>query len=386
MRDALEKIGYQVGLTGFARFTNILAFIHKSTSIEPRYYPRVLLIIGLSLFSMPLRLLETAIWSKRIDNAKLDKAPIFIIGHWRSGTTYLHNLMAQDKELGFISTYQSIAPECSLIGGKTLQKLLSLIFPIKRPMDNMNWPLGSPQEDEILLSKMLPRGFYISLLFPRESGSAVEQAIDFEKYSIKFREKFKKAYIKILKIASLRCGSKRLILKSPINTARIKILLELFPKARFIHIRRNPYDVFDSTSEYINKITSIIALQSTRSHDLEDITIKNYQKLMLAYFRDKDLIPAGQLAEVKYEELEKQPLKELARIYEELNIKDFDSAKENIKAYIEKNLSYQKNKRMKSKKAHQRVNSDWNFAFAELGYDAQNTNYEDYNKRCENEH
>ena len=33
---------------------------------------------------------------------------------------------------------------------------------------------------------------------------------------------------------------KRIVLKSPAHTARVRVLLELFPKARFVHIIRDP--------------------------------------------------------------------------------------------------------------------------------------------------
>ena len=39
-------------------------------------------------------------------------------------------------------------------------------------------------------------------------------------------------------------GNRPLVLKSPAHTGRVRLLLEAFPEARFIHIHRNPYDVF----------------------------------------------------------------------------------------------------------------------------------------------
>jgi len=50
----------------------------------------------------------------------------------------------------------------------------------------------------------------------------------------------------IRKVQLFRGTEKRLLLKSPVHTARIKLLLKLFPDAQFVYIHRNPYDVFRS--------------------------------------------------------------------------------------------------------------------------------------------
>lgn len=78
------------------------------------------------------------------------------MGHWRSGTTHLHHLLIQDKAFGYVTMLQAIAPEHLLIGGDWLRSSLEQLLPVKRPMDNVRWPLNSPQEEEFALSKMLP--------------------------------------------------------------------------------------------------------------------------------------------------------------------------------------------------------------------------------------
>ena len=57
---------------------------------------------------------------------------------------------------------------------------------------------------------------------------------------------------------------------------------------------------------------------------------------MLRYLEDRNLIPLGQLAEVHFEDLEHEPLKQIEQIYQTLGIEDFSSAKSDIKRYIDK--------------------------------------------------
>ena len=45
-----------------------------------------------------------------------------------------------------------------------------------------------------------------------------------------------------------RLPPKPLLVKSPVHTARVRMLLKLFPKARFLYIHREPLKVFASAA------------------------------------------------------------------------------------------------------------------------------------------
>ncbi len=363
-----SRFGYQLGLLGFTRFTNVLRLAPLAPAIEIRYLPLLLLLIVVSLISVPLRLLETLIWGRRIQQAKINEAPVFILGHWRSGTTYLHNLLIQDSTFGYVSMYQSIAPECSLIGGSWLQQFLARLVPLKRPMDNMCWPLDAPQEEEFALSKMLPWAFYVSLLFPGKNREFFAKAVEFKDYQDHRFQSFACAYRKVLAIATLRAGGKQLILKNPINTARIGVLLELFPKARFIHIARNPYEVFSSTLGLYQNLGTLTRLQALPPGQDRESIAAIYDSMMHRYFTDRDLIPEGQLVEVRFEDLERDPLRELGTIYQKLGLHGFESSLSSFQSYLETQSSYIKNNHKISDADRNFVNTRWQFAFQPLGY------------------
>lgn len=147
--QSLTNVGYQLGLIGFTRLSNIIRLAHYGIEIHPRYFLRLFLVVISSVISLPLRLAEQLFYGQRIAQTQIENPPIFIIGHWRSGTTYLHNLMTQDPTFGYLSMYQAVVPDCSLIGQNWLRQLLTQIMPIKRPMDNVLWPMEGPQEDEV---------------------------------------------------------------------------------------------------------------------------------------------------------------------------------------------------------------------------------------------
>ena len=57
-----------------------------------------------------------------------------------------------------------------------------------------------------------------------------------------------------VKKISYKYIGKRVLLKSPANTGRIKEILEVYPDACFIHIHRDPYAVYQSNVKLYEKI------------------------------------------------------------------------------------------------------------------------------------
>jgi omega-hydroxy-beta-dihydromenaquinone-9 sulfotransferase len=363
-----SRIGYQIGLIGFIRLSCILRLSHYAAGIHPRYGFRVLIIVGASLCTLPLRLWEKIFWERRIANTSIQQHPIFIIGHWRSGTTHLHNLIGQDLAFGCLSMYQSMAPDCSLIGRNWLKSLLSGVVPIKRPMDNMTWPIDAPQEEEIALAKTMPHSFYTQYLFPHRTLKLFKEFVLLQGASEAFVKEFKRKYLRLLQIATIHADGKPLVLKNPVNTARIPLLLELFPEAKFVHIYRCPYDVFVSNQNLRHSLLPVTTLQPVEPDNIDSTIIELYEEMMQQFFVDRPLIPPGQLIEVSFEALERDPLNVLQRIYEELDLPGFDDAAHGFESYVASQRSYQKNQFELSAQNRERIDSRWAFAFDKLGY------------------
>jgi omega-hydroxy-beta-dihydromenaquinone-9 sulfotransferase len=363
-----SQLGYQIGLIGFTRLSNILRLTHYAIGIHPRYVLRLLLIAITSLITLPLRLWEKMVWERRIINTPIVHPPIFIIGHWRSGTTHLHNLISQDPAFGYLSMYQSMVPDCSLVGGNWLKSLLSKIVPVKRPMDNMTWPIDAPQEEEIALAKTMPYGFYTQFLFPHSTLPLFNKFVLLQDASEAFMREFKRKYYRLLQIATIHADGKQLVLKNPANTARIRLLLELFPGAKFIHIHRCPYDVFASTRNLRSSLLSLTTLQSLDPSNVDNTILELYEGMMQQFFLDRPSIPSGQIVEVGFEELEREPLKVLQRIYEELNLPGFNDVLPAFESYLASQRAYQKNQFQLSVQERKLIDRRWAFAFQGFGY------------------
>jgi omega-hydroxy-beta-dihydromenaquinone-9 sulfotransferase len=363
-----EALRYRIGFVGFVRFGSMLRQLRHLRSIRPRYAPRLLPLLATSLAITPLCWWERARFGRQVGRVRMAHPPVFIIGHWRSGTTHLHNLMSRDRSFGWLSMYQALAPECSRVGGSWLKKLLARIVPAERPMDAMAWPMDAPQEDEIALAKMIPYSFYGWFVWPQRAAAMLDRYVLMNCASPAMLTEFAGAYRRLLQIATLEAGGRQLLLKNPVNTARVRLLLELFPDAKFIHIHRSPYDVYVSTVHLYEQMLRALALQEVVPGFEREAALAIYEKVMRRFFEDRALIPPGNLAELSYEALVRDPEGELRRIYETLGLSGYDAAAPAIRAYLASLRGYRKNRFALPDAERRLVEERWGFAFDALGY------------------
>ncbi|MBO7680523.1 MAG: sulfotransferase, partial [Thermoguttaceae bacterium] len=109
------------------------------------------LISGLSVMNSTLALCQNIFFGRKIRSQELAAPPVFILGHWRSGTTLLHEYMILDDRFTTADTYTCFAPSHFIFSGPFLRPFVGLLMPKKRPMDNMAAGLDRPQEDEFAL-------------------------------------------------------------------------------------------------------------------------------------------------------------------------------------------------------------------------------------------
>ena len=77
--------------------------------IHPLRWAMVGLISLITPFNTVMLRVQRLWYGRRIDATPI-QPPLFIIGHWRSGTTFLHELMVLDDRFTYPTTYQCFAP------------------------------------------------------------------------------------------------------------------------------------------------------------------------------------------------------------------------------------------------------------------------------------
>jgi omega-hydroxy-beta-dihydromenaquinone-9 sulfotransferase len=158
-------------------------------------------------------------------------------------------------------------------------------------------------------------------------------------------------------------------LKSPANTARIRLLLELFPDARFVHIHRNPYDVFQSIRHTYDKVTPWINLQRPEFDGLDERILRQNREAYDAFFEERFLIPKERFHELSFAALEADPVGQVRAIYDGLGLPDFGYVEPRLRRYVESLAGYRKNTfpELSAQERH-RIAREWRRCFDEWGY------------------
>jgi hypothetical protein len=87
------------------------------------------------------------------------------------------------------------------------------------------------------------------------------------------------------------------------------------------------------------------------------------------FLAERRLIPEGHFVELGYEELEKDPLGLVRRVYEGLGLPDFGIVEPALRRYIDSIASYKKNTFPDLPPAtRQRIAEEWRPCFEEWGY------------------
>jgi hypothetical protein len=312
-------------------------------AVDPAYWHRAAFVTAASCINSLYAARERRRYDAAVAKVEITEPPLFILGHWRSGTTLLHYLLAQDtSQFAYANTYQVVNPLTFLSTEAVNTKRFAALIPKTRPMDNMALSFDAPQEDEFAPLLMCLKSLYLGASFPRREDHYARY-LTFDGASPDEIDQWKSAFLWFCKKLTFKYG-RALLLKSPAHTARIRLLLELFPDARFVHIHRHPYEVFQSQRHYFDTAMWYTYLQRPELYGLDERILRRYTAMFDAFFADRPLIPAGRFHEIRFDDLAQHPLEEMARLYSALDLTGFAQAEPKFAAYIETLHGYEKNK------------------------------------------
>ncbi|HEX6893036.1 MAG TPA: sulfotransferase [Chryseolinea sp.] len=325
-------------LTG-ASITNLIGlFLHNS--VEKKFWPRAIALIVCSAVLAPFYFLES-LYVKIVPHPPMHPAPVFIIGHWRSGTTYLHYLMARDKQFGYCSNTDAFIPGALFVGRWLFRQIIAWRLPPTRPMDNVKLGADSPQEEEFAIMLLSKYSCYHAFVFPSMLRNLFTNNTMLSSGDVSAINEWKEVYFRFVRKLSRRNGNKRLLLKNPANTSRVMHLVSMFPKAKFIYLHRNPAEVRSSTARLLNSLIQANSLESFSHIDLDKEAEYLHESVIKAYEQQRHFPEPNNIVEVRYEDLVSQPLTTLGRIYFELNIPGFNSSIKAFNEFISEQKNYQ---------------------------------------------
>lgn len=301
---------------------------------------------------------------------KLEKPPLFILGHWRSGTTMLHELLVLDKRHTYPTTYECFAPNHFVVTETIASRIFKFLVPPRRPMDNMPAGWARPQEDEFALCNLGVPSPYLTIAFPNEPPQNQEYWT-LEHVPPEGRERWKKTFVRFLREINRRTP-KRIVLKSPPHTGRVKLLLEMFPDAKFVHIVRDPFVIFPSTVHLWKTLYSTQGMQKPKFEGLEEYVFANLERMYERFEAERDLIPPENFCEVRYEDLVADPVARMREVYERLGLGGFAEALPALEQYVAATKGYETNKyRELSPELRDQIARRWHGYIERYGYAGQ---------------
>lgn len=251
------------------------------------------------------------------------KAPVLVLGLWRSGTTVMHELLTAASGLPAPQTWQCMNACSFLMLGRPGQDTT-----ISRPMDGLAIGPRSPQEDEFALLSMGAHSAYRAFLMPARLPE-LHDSLDPDHWRgdatwLPALEGFMKACLR-----DHPGAARRLVLKSPNHSFRALSLLDRWPDAPIVWMARDPRATLASNRKMWNQMFDAHALdgrsdsaeaRAALARDLDDFLGKAFlQAARMLESLTRRCTP-GQLSVVSQTALQTAPDRVMPALLEALSL------------------------------------------------------------------
>lgn len=315
--------------------------VRNGISLKPRTPFYFFFLLQSSVWSSLLVFREKVAVGRKIKKTPVPADPIFIIGHWRTGSTFLHQIFQCDPHFTTPTLMQCTYPESFISSRNSIYRIMNWFLPETRPMDNVKLGPDDPQEDEYALFRMTAISPLEKLIFPH---SARYFLLDIDHYTLEGsqRSRWEQALFYFIKKLSFNTG-RRIVFKNPFHSLRMDILQEIFPEARFIHIFRDPRIVIPSTLHMWTVVGNDNALRSDwKPPEFEEI-ITGFDIFMCHLYKHLSALPKENYLEVRFEDLEHDPVSTIKSIYAHFAIDYSEGFETSLNNFLHDNAAYKKN-------------------------------------------
>jgi hypothetical protein len=242
--------------------------------------------------------------------------PIFITGLPRSGTTFLHELMAEDKANSVVHCWETVYPSTSRNFDrkrKAVDRQLAVfgkVAPEVRTLHTLS--AASPQECTEITAHV-----FASLRFDTTHHvPSYREWMDERGHRVPYG--FHKRFLQHLQH---RKGPGQWVLKCPDHVFALDDLCAVYPDARFIFIHRDPLEVLPSVA----RLTEVLRRPFTRSVDRAAIGRQVAERWQLGVATlvaaSERLVDADRVLHLKFDALVADPVGTVAGIYERMGLK-----------------------------------------------------------------
>ena len=343
----------------FAPLFVLLSMTWTNGGVSLRRVPMWLLYLLRFIVLEPIRLAERLVYDRAIRSHEFVTPPLFVLGHWRSGTSYLQTLLTIDPQYTTSTIYRSLFSDAFYLTERWLKPLLSAccrLLGVQYAIQRTALDLDIPAEGDLGLCCLSSRFSYTwGHVFPSRFSQWMERQVlsPTEEALAGWLD----AYDYFLRKLSYGSGGKGVVVKSPGDTARLSVLAERYPEAKFIYIHRRQEDVFHSNRYLWEVILKEHGLQSLDGEQVDTLIIEHYAALLSRYEEQRERLPPDRLVEVGYADLRDRPLPVLSHIYAQLGLGDVPQ--DEVQAFAEHTAEYKAQSYVTSPAIQARLSKAW---------------------------
>ncbi len=348
----MNEAGFKHPLCG-ATLPALWGLVRRAPRVPRRAWPWLAYFALCGLARAPVTLAETALLAAR---SRATRAPLFIVGHWRSGTTHLVNLLAAAGRFNLPTPVSVGLPAEWLMLGRPLEPWLARLIPEGRWIDAVKVDRAAPQEDEIALANLGAPSFYEAYYLPGDFRRRLRELLFLGEAGLRAWLDRAEAYYARLERTR---PDARLVIKNPVYTARVAALVERWPEARFVHCVRDPYAVFGSTLRFHRELGAALGLAPFDEAEIEAAVIETYATMMARFEADRTRLAPGRLVDVRYEELAADPLAVVERLYALLELGEFAADRPAIAAHVASVAGYRAGRYRLDEATRARLDAAW---------------------------
>jgi len=303
--------------------------------------------------------------------------PLFIVGNFRSGSTFLHRLLSRDSEtFTSLTTWdiylapsvtqkkitQFVARLDTRYFGRILHKALYKFDRATLGKVKIH-PISffQPEEDENI-HLLIWDGYFVSFLFPFADTLPLYQYFD-EHLAPEHKRRIMTFYKSMLQRHLYATGKKYFVAKNPAFSAKLATLREFFPDSRIIYLARNPLDMLPSTVSWINYARRVFTDPQPGYHYMDEIW--DFTRYWYSYpLQYLDAHPSPRNLILKYDDLIQRPEQVIRGFYEQFGYPDKPGLPHIIDQAVKETLTF---------------NSDHAYSYEEMGFTREQilAHYED---------
>jgi hypothetical protein len=317
-------------------FFNFLRVIRRYGGGSRSHWLRTCGIGMFSLLTSPFRVYESLRHNHTIRKVELHPEPVFLIGHWQSGHSPLHLLFGRDERFGYLDAVQSAFPGSFVCSEWWLRSLMDRLLRGKdRGSDSMKLTTRLPQGSDLPMAALCEFSTYHSYVFPSQAETVFTRGVVLDRVTERELNSWKDSYRFLMQKIAYSTGKTRLLVRNASDTARIPHLLSLFPDAKFVYISRDPYAMIQATNDRWESMCRLWSLQDYELPVLHEQSLDFCERLIGKYLTDRSLIPADNLTQVRFEDLNDDPVETMRQLYEDLALDGFGDAEPEFSAAAE---------------------------------------------------